>query len=287
MSSWNRNVSVGLRMSSLGLWALTTAAVLFVAVALLAAVTRPTYYGIYGYQNEVNTAVLSLTNGAVYGCLAAAGVGLVLGGFGRYCCLRVSTSDGTAAARIKLATVLEVCSRLSGAALLGVSWLGTKVIGPLPHLVETTWALFTGIAAYIARVQFHLFLRTLALHFAPPLMAEVKAVSRLYLYVPGGFILAIGVAAAGNFVNSSDELPVYEAGGRLLAWLIATAATVFGLFMAWRWGGLLGELRKGVMQAETDELLAGADDDPDREYRARYLASTPPPAGSLESAERA
>ncbi len=287
MPSWNRNVSVGLRMSSLGLWALTTAAVLTVAIGLLSAITYREYGPRLGYGSDVEDAVIELTRGGMYGCLAAAGVGLVLGAFGRYCCLRASMTDGTAVARIKLATVLEVSSLLSGAALIGVSWLGTKVIGPLPHLVETTWALFTGIAAYLARVQFHLFLRTLALHFAPPLMAEVKAVSRLYLYVPGGFIVAIGVAAAGNFVNSSDELPVYEAGGRLLAWLIATAATVFGLFMAWRWGGLLGELRKGVMQAETDELLAGADDDPDREYRARYLASTPPPAGSLESAERA
>lgn len=284
MPSWNRNVSVGLRVSSLGLWALTTAVVLFVAVGVLNALTSEPYR--YWYHNDVDSSLLTLTRGAMYGCLAAAGVGLVLGAFGRYCCLRASMTDGTAIARIKLATVLEVSSLLSGGALIGVSWLGTKVIGPLPHLVETTWALFSGIAAYIARVQFHLFLRTLAGHVAPALVAEVKAVSRLYLYVPGGYVLSLGVVAAGNFLNPSGEGAVYEAGGRLLAWLVATAASVFGLFMVWRWGRLLLELRQAVAQAETDEQFAGSEDDPDREYRARYLASTPPPVGSLESAER-
>jgi hypothetical protein len=210
----------------------------------------------------------------------------VLGAFGRYCCLGISTADGTAAARIKLTTVLEISSLLSGAALIGVSWQGVKLIGPLPELVEVTWALFTGIAGYIARVQFHLFLRTLAERLAPALVAEVKAVSRLYLYVPGGFVLAIGVAAAGNFLNPSGEGAVYEAGGRLLAWLTATAAFVFGLFMVWRWSRLLHDLRRAVEQAETAEPHDDSEDDPDREYRRRYLASTPPPVGSLGSAER-
>lgn len=269
--TWSRDVSVGLRMSSLGLWGVTTAAVLFLAIALLSALTRPTYYGMYGYQDEVTSTVLSLTRGAMYGCLAAAGVGLLLGAFGRYCCLRASMSDDRAAARAKLTTILEVSSLLSGATLIGVSWLGVKVIGPLPPMIEVTWGLFTGIAAYISRVQFHLFLRTLAGHLAPMLVAEVYAVSRLYLYVPGGYILALGVCAAGGFANTSGELPVYEAGGRMLAWLIATAATVFGLFMVWRWSALLVALRKAVVQSETDELLTGAEDDPDREYRARYL----------------
>jgi hypothetical protein len=288
--SSNHNVSVGLRFSSLGLWAVATAAVLALGISLLTALTRPTYYGIYGYQNEVTSTVLSLTNGAMYGCLAAAGVGLVLGAFGRYCCLRVTTGDGTATARIKLATVLEVSSLLSGAALVGVSWLGAKVIGPLPPIIEVTWALFTGIAAYTARVQFHLFLRTLAAHFAPPQVAEVKAVSRMYLYVPGAFVLALGVFAAGEFANSRGEQTLAEAGGRVLAWLIATAATVFGLFMVWRWAGLVASLRTAAALAARHEEEVGDDNDPDAEYRRRYHAAghntmTPPPARRLESAQ--
>lgn len=286
MSSWSRNVTVGLRMSSLGLWAITTAAALTVAIALLSAITSSSVSYWLVYRDPIDTALLDLTRGAMYGCLAAAGVGLVLGAFGRYCCLRIETSDGTATARVKLATVLEVSSLLSGAALIGVTWLGVKLIGPLPPLVEVTWALFTGIAAYIARVQFHLFLRTLAGHVAPAQVAEVKAVSRLYLYVPGGYILALGVLAAGGHLNSSGDLPIFEAGGRMLAWLIATAASVFGLFMVWRWSGLLLELRKAMERAQTDEPIASAEDDPDREYRARYLARTPAPLGSLEPTDR-
>ncbi len=273
MPSWNRNLSVGLRFSSLGLWALATAAVLVVAFSLLTANTRPTYYGMYRNQDEVGGAILTLTNGAMYGCLAAAGVGLVLGAFGRYACLRMTLSDGTAAARVKLATVLEVSSLLSGAALIGVSWFGTKLIGPLPPIIEVTWALFTGIAAYISRVQFHLFLRTLAEQFAPPLVAEVKAVSRLYLYVPGGFVLALGVYAAGQVFNSSRDEPVFAASGIVLAWLTATVATVFGLFMVWRWAGLLTSLRTAVAVAAHHEEEVGDDNDPDAEYRRRYHAA--------------
>ncbi len=273
MPLWNRNLLIGLRFSSLGLWAVATAAVLAVAIGLLSALTRPTYYGFYGYQNEVTSTVLTLTNGAMYGCLAAAGVGLVLGAFGRYACLGVSLPEGTATARVKLATVLEVTSLMSGAAFIAASKFGPTLFGSLPPMVEVTWVLFTGIAAYIARVKFHLFLRTLAQHFAPPQVAEVKAVSRMYLYVPGGFILALGVTAAGQFVNTSGEQAVYEAGGRVLAWLIATAATVFGIFMVWRWSGLLATLRTAVAQAPHHEQEVDADDDPDAdaEYRRRYL----------------
>jgi hypothetical protein len=273
MPSWNRNLLVGLRFSSLGLWAVATAAVLGVAATLLTAITSQSYHSWYGRRSDVDDAVLTLTNGAMYGCLAAAGVGLVLSAFGRYCCLRVTTSDGTAAARVKLATVLEVSSLLSGAAFIAASKFGPTLFGGLPPLVEVTWALFTGIAAYIARVQFHLFLRTLAQHFAPPLVAEVKAVSRLYLYVPGGYILAVGVSAAGQFLNPNGNAPVYEATGIVLAWLCATAATAFGLFMVWRWAGLLATLRTAVALAACHEEEVGDDNDPDAEYRRRYHAA--------------
>ena len=214
--------------------------------------------------------MLSLTNGAMYGCLAAAGVGLVLGAFGRYACLGVSLPDGTAAARVKLATVLEVSSLLSGAAFIAASKFGPTLFGGLPPIVEVTWALFTGIAAYVARVKFHLFLRTLAEQFAPALVAEVKAVSRLYLYVPGGFILALGVYAGGQFLNSSREQPLGEAGGIVLAWLIGTVASAFGLFMVWRWAGLLSGLRTAATLAARHEEEVGDDTDPDAEYRRRY-----------------
>ncbi len=273
MPPCNRNLSVGLKFSSLGLWAVTTAAVLGVAATLLGAITSRSYTSFYSYHDEVGDAVLSLTRGAMYGCLAASGVGLVLGAFGRYACLRVTTADGTATARVKLATVLEVSSLLSGAAFIAASKFGPTLFGGLPPIVEVTWVLFTGIAAYTARVKFHLFLRTLSEQFAPPLVAEVKAVSRLYLYVPGGYVLALGVYAAGQSLNSSRDEPVYEASGIVLAWLIGTVATVFGIFMVWRWAGLLASLRTAVALAARHEEEVGDDNDPDAEYRRRYHAA--------------
>lgn len=269
MSSSIRNALIGLRLSSLGLWVVATAAVLLGSHTLLVGMTSKVYSW-SRYPNAVDEAVLTLTRGAMIGCLVVGAIGLLLGFYGRYFCLRVTTADGTASARVKLATVLEGTSLLSGAALFVVSTFGSKWVTSLPPIVEVTWLLFTGLAAYISRVQFHLFTRSLAQVVAPPLAAEVQAVSRLYLYVPGGYVMALGVFAAGQFFNSSNDHPVYEAYGIVFGWLIATAATAFALFMVWRWSGLLASLRTAVTAAARRDQELGDDNDPDAEYRRRY-----------------
>lgn len=269
MASSNRNVLLGLRLSSLGLWVVGTAAVLLGSHTLLVGMTSKVYSW-SRYPNAVDEAVLTLTRGAMIGSLVIGAIGLLFGFYGRYFCLGVTTAVGTAGARVKLATVLEAASLLSGAALFGVTTFGSKLIASLPPMVEVTWMLFTGLAAYMARVQFHLFLRSLAEHVAPPLAAEVKGVSRLYLYVPGGYVLALGVFATGQFLNSSSDHPVYEACGIMFGWLIATVATAFALFMVWRWSGLIASLRTAVAAAVRHDEEVGDDDDPDAEYRRRY-----------------
>jgi len=267
-----RNMLLGLRLSSVGLWAVTTAAVLGVSISLLASVAAPHAYSIY-YPSSRDTVILELVTGARHGCLVVLALGLLLGLVGRGRFLASPADRRVAHPRVLLATILEGSSLLSGTALLVLTQFGKGFVAGLPPLVEVTWVLFTGLAAYIARVQFHLYARSLAESFAPPLTAEVKAISRLYLYVPGGFVLALGVVAGGEFLGSKDRGSEFEAYGVVLGWLIATAATAFGLFMVWRWDGLLAGLRKAVILTHQQESETAEPDDPDAEYRRRYLAA--------------
>lgn len=271
MTNPYRNLLLGLRLSSVGLWAVATAAVLILSLALFANVTSRTYS--WADSSAKDVALHDLIQGGLTGCMIIAGLGLLLGLAGRGRCLATTADLRVAHPRVLLATILEGSSVLSLTALLLLTHCGKAIVASVPPLVEVTWVLFTGLAAYIARVQFHLYTRSLADAFAPPLAAEVKAISRLYLYVPGAFVLALGAAAAGEFLGSKERNSAYEAYGMALAWLIGTAATAFGLFMVWRWDGLLAGLRNGVILTQQQESETADPDDPDAEYRRRYLAA--------------
>lgn len=275
MTSPYRKVLLGLRLSSVGLWTVTTNVVLLLSMMLLLKCTGP-------YTPGWMTVAL-MTPYVSYVCLGIGGLGLVIGFVGRCCCLSVPAAAGAAPARIGLAVIFEACSLLSAAALVGAVFLP---LAALPSFVPLTWMGFIWLTAYVARMQFLRFTRALAEHVDPSMVPEAKAVQRLYLYVPGGFILAFGIATAGTLFRLmfSDDVPV--ACGMVLGWLVTTAVTMFGVIGVWRWSCLLVGLRKAVVRAEHHELHVGGEDDPDREYRARYLASTPAPVGSLDPADR-
>lgn len=274
MNSPYRKLLLGLRLSSVGLWAVSMSVIILLSMTLL-------LKSVGDYTPGWMTVAL-MTQYTSYACLGLGGLGLVVGFVGRCCCLPVPAAAGAAPARIGLAVIFEACSLLSAVALVVVAFLP---LPPLRSFVPLTWMGFILLTAYVARVQFLRFARALAEHADQSLLAEVQAVQRLYLYVPCGFLLAYGIAAAGTVVRSSTGDDAFEACGIVLGWLAATAATIVGVIAVWRWAGLLVGLRKAVIRAERQEHESEAD--PDREYRARYQTTTPPPAGSLESAERA
>lgn len=253
-----RKVLAGLRLSSVGLWLVALSVVLITSLAL--------YSSLHIHRDGVHYfAVAAMARNIEYGGLGLIAVGLLLGFVGRCLCLPVPPAAGTAPARIGLAVIFEACSLLSAAAFVGVVYLL-----PLPSVVSLTWCLFSWLTAYLARVKFLQFARSLAEHLDPALVPEAKAVQRLYLYVPGGFILSYGVAAAGVLLRSNTGDGLYEAIGVFLGWLVASAATLFGIIGVWRWGGLLVGLRKAVMRTKF-VVADDASDDPDRPYLERYV----------------
>jgi hypothetical protein len=147
-----------------------------------------------------------------------------------------------------------------------------------PPWLAPTWMLFVWVTAYLARMQFLRFTHSLAEYIAPPLVTEAKAVQRLYLYVPGGFLLAFGVTAGGAVAKSYTGDDFYTAAGVALAWLVGTVATLFGLFMLWRWSELIVGLRKAVAHFTREQAVAADADDPDAEYRHRHFDAEPHPA---------
>lgn len=261
MTASYQKVLSGLRLSSIGLWLVAMSVVLLTSVGL--------YSNLYLYRDGVHSfAVALIVPNIQYGSFGLCGLGLVVGFVGRCLCLPVPAAAGSAPARIGLTVIFEACSLLSAAALIGVAFLP---LPPLPSYIPLTWTLFIGLTAYIARMQFLRFARSLAEHLNPSLVPEAKAVRRLYLYVPGGFILAYGIAAGSVFLQSSTGDDFYKTIGMLLGWLVATAATVLGVIGVWRWSGLLAGLRKAVVR--TKVVYSGnAADDPDREYRSHYPA---------------
>lgn len=251
----------GLRLSSIGVWAVASAAALLLSLMLLSQVTsRSTYYFNASQTDRI------IVEARCQLALVAAGVGvigLLIGYVGRRHCMSV---PGTvASARIRLALVFEVCSLLSATAFVGVSSF-TR----LQPFVEFTWVVFSCMTAYIARMKHLQFAHSLAEAIAPALVPEVTAVQRLYLYVPGGFIMAVGMVPTGNSLASFTRNDAFEAGGVIFAWLTATAAAVFGVILVWRWTAMLTNLRTAVSQCERLEPELNAEDDPDREYRERY-----------------
>lgn len=256
-----RKVLIGLKLSSVGLWLVAMSAVLLTSLELYSA-ARLSRDGVHYFS------VVLMVRYTEYGCLGLIAIGLILGFVGRCFCLPVPAAAGTAPARIGLAVIFEACSLLSLAALVGVSFLP---LAALPSIVPMTWMGFIWLTAYLARMQFLRFARALAEHVRPSLLPEAVAVQRLYLYVPGGFLLAFGVAAASTLLRSGPGDNLYPTLGVLLGWLIATAATLFGVFMAWRWSELLVGLRKAVAKAA--ELPVHSEDDPDAEYLARHRAA--------------
>lgn len=258
MSSSHRKVLLGLRLSSIGLTLVAAAAVLMTALTL--------YVGVYYTRDAVLYQPAVTTLRAIQlGCLVLLAAGLVAGLVGRCFCLAVPAAVRTAPARIGLAVVFEACGLLSGTLLFVAVYLFT----PIPRLVFLPALLFTLLTGYFSQVYFLRFAYALAEHAAPPLLPEVVAVQRLYLYAPGGFLLAFGVRTAGTLIGYSSGDWAADACAGLIAWLINSAAAVFSLYGVWRWAGMLAGLRQAV--ARTDLAGTSADtDDPDREYRKRY-----------------
>jgi hypothetical protein len=257
VTSSYRKVLVGLRLSSMGLWLVALGLVLMLSITL--------YFQVVGKGMPYNPAVVTATNSLLYVGLGLAALGLLVGFVGRCFCLPVPAAAGTAPARTGLAVIFEACSLLSAAGLLLAAYLF-----PLPSVITLTWSLFAGLTAYFARVQFLRFALALIGHLHPTLARVALAVQRLYLYVPGGLLLALGIAAGGKALSAKPG-DFNEVCGYLIAWLIASAATLFAVFMVWRWSELLVGLRKAV--ATVAELPVHSEDDPDAEYLARYRAA--------------
>lgn len=258
MSGTHRKVLLGLRLSSIGLTLVAAAAVLMTALTL--------YVGVYYTRDAVlyQTAVTML-HAIQLGCCVLLAVGLVTEFVGHCLCLSVPAMVRTAPARIGLAVVFEACGLLSGTLLFVAVYLFT----PIPRFVFLPALLFTLLTGYFSQVYFLRFAYALAEHAAPPLLPEVVAVQRLYLYAPGGFLLAFGVRTAGTLIGYSSGDWTADACTKLIAWLINTAAAVFSLYGVWRWAGMLAGLRKAAARTDLSETPA-ADDDPDREYREQY-----------------
>jgi hypothetical protein len=261
-----RKVLIGLTLSSVGLWLVAAGAALTLSLQLLSQATATRW----NYDPSPSTIIVVLTTRNLsYVGIGLGALGLLTGFVGRCLCLTVPPAVTSAPARIRMAVIFEACSLLSGTALLGLTLLLAR---PLPSLVAVTWTLFTGVTVYLARMQFLRFARTLAEHVGPSLRPEVAGVQRLFLYVPCGFLLAFGVVAAERaFASNTLSDDTIQAGVTVFAWLICSAATLFTVFMAWRWSELLVGLRKAV--ATFVEVPVESEDDPDREYLARYRAA--------------
>lgn len=254
-------VQLGLRLCSAALWIVTGGVLLFLSAVLYAETHRQPYFY---YSPSGRSDVLEMTEHISVSCGWMVAFGLVVGFIGRFLCLAMP--EPALAGRARLAVVFEACGVLSAAGFLFASKFAR-----LPEIVEVTFVLFSGVTAYIGRMQFLRFTRALAERIAPARVPKVVGVQRMFLYVPGGFLLAFGVLTGGAILNRHTDYDFADEFCSFFAWLIASAALVAALVGVGRWGVLLHGMRASV----TEFARQQAEDDPDAEYRRRYSGGEP------------
>lgn len=256
-ASW-RTVSSGLRLVQVG------AQVVAWAVGAVFAVGCG---GTAVYQaadgNEiVRWAVVAL----LFAALTAIVIGRLLCTVGRWVCLATPAEAPKARSRICLTVIFETCGLLSGAATIALVFAGL----PLPDELGMIGSGFWLLTSVIGRVCFFWFAQAVGETVgARTVTADANRLFLTALFTLAAAVfgpLLFGVGAAVAVTNGGLE--ALRAVFCVTGCGLILMAVVLGMFLFASHFILLAELRR-VLAAYTP---APADDDPDREYRERYIA---------------
>lgn len=213
--------------------------------------------------NDAEVVVLTL----FFAALASIAIGRLLCTVGRYLCLRTPEDAPAARATIRLAVILETCGLLTWASAFAI--LFTPLSGP--ELVLSGYG-FALLCNAFGRVFFFRYLHLLGLQVqSHSLIDEARRFLRFSISAIVLAVLGIGLLIMGNSSRGADEFgravqTLTCIGGGLC--LFVTASLLLYLTLCYFF--LISEAQRIV--AHYKPSIPDDDPDPDREYRARYLA---------------
>lgn len=212
--------------------------------------------------NDAGVIVLTL----FFAALASIAIGRILCTVGRYLCLRTPVDAPAARATIRLTVILETCGLLTWLSAFAIVF--TPFASPEVVISGYGFALLCNV---FGRVFFFRYLHMLGLQVqSHSLIDEARRFLRFSISAIVLAALGIGFLIMGNSSRGADEF------GRA----VQTLTCISGGLCIFVSAGLLLYLTLVyfILIAEAQRTVASytpppADDDPDREYRDRYLAS--------------
>jgi uncharacterized membrane protein len=212
--------------------------------------------------NDARVIVLTL----FFAALASIAIGRIFCTVGRYLCLRTPVDAPAARATIRLTVILETCGLLTWLSAFAIVF--TPFASPEVVISGYGFALLCNIAG---RVFFFRYLDLIGQHLQSHSLTEDAR--RFFRFSITAIVLAVvgtGLLIVGNTTRSADELSravqsLLVIGGVLF--LSVTASLLLYLLLVYFY--VISEAQRIV----ANYTPPPADDDPDREYRDRYLTS--------------
>lgn len=212
--------------------------------------------------NDAGVIVLTL----FFAALASIAIGRILCTVGRYLCLRTPLDAPAARATIRLTVILETCGLLTWLSAFAIVF--TPFASPEVVISGYGFALLCNIAG---RVFFFRYLDLIGQHVQS--QSLIEDARRFFRFSITAIVLAVvgtGLLFVGNTSRSADDFGravqslTCVGGGLCLC-----ATTMFLMYLTLVYFFLISEAQRIV----ANYTPPPADDDPDREYRDRYLAS--------------